>query len=83
MLGRVTAALLFARNIGGSLGSAAGGALLGAALARGGAALGDVFWRVPAGAALLAVGLLASVGGLPDIRPRAEGAEALGPDAHG
>ncbi|WP_448595178.1 MFS transporter [Thermoflexus hugenholtzii] len=67
VLGVVTAMLLFARNIGGSMGAAAMGAALGPALAAGGEVLLNAFWRVPALALILAIGILLIGRGVPDL----------------
>lgn len=67
VLGVVTAMLLFARNIGGSMGAAAMGAALGPALAAGGEVLLNAFWRVPALALVLAIGILLIGRGVPDL----------------
>lgn len=69
-LGSVTAALLFARNVGGALGSALMGALLGSALELGGRELGASFWRVPGLSALLSLIMLAVLIRLPDLRAK-------------
>lgn len=67
VLGVVTAMLLFARNIGGSMGAAVMGAALGPALPAGGETLRAAFWRVPALALALSVGILLMGLGLPDL----------------
>lgn len=72
VLGIVTAMLLFARNIGGSIGAAVMGAALGPALEVGGEALQAAFWRVPALALGLSMGILALGLGIPDLPVRAE-----------
>lgn len=64
-LGIVTGLLQFGRNFGGSVGAALMGAALGHALTTGGSTLFTAFWRVPALAALLALGSFAMVWGLP------------------
>ncbi|MER3467621.1 MAG: MFS transporter, partial [Thermoflexus sp.] len=56
VLGVVTAMLLFARNIGGSMGAAVMGAVLGPSLGAGGMALQEAFWKAPAVALGLAAG---------------------------
>jgi hypothetical protein len=68
VLGIVTSLLQFARTFGGSVGAALMGAVLGGALTVGGATLFNAFWRVPALAALLALGSFAIVLGLPHLR---------------
>jgi MFS family permease len=68
VLGIVTGLLQFARTFGGSVGAALMGAVLGGALTAGGATLFSTFWRVPALAALLALGSFAIVLGLPQLR---------------
>lgn len=70
-LGSITAMILFARNIGGSLGAALMGALLGPTQEQGGEALAQVFWRVPGASALLSLGVLLIVARLPDLKERA------------
>jgi len=79
ILGIVTAMLLFARNIGGSMGAAAMGAVLGPALAAGGETLLAAFWRVPALALGFSLGILALGLGLPELPVRAgEPSEIVG-----
>ncbi|HXF68771.1 MAG TPA: MFS transporter [Thermoflexus sp.] len=70
VLGVVTAMLLFARNIGGSMGAAVMGAVLGPALSAGGEALLAAFWRVPFLAMILAMGILLIGFGVPDLPAR-------------
>ncbi len=70
VLGVVTAMLLFARNIGGSIGAAVMGAALGPALSAGGATLGVAFWKVPALSLALSVGILLMGLSVPDLPVR-------------
>ncbi|MCS6963368.1 MAG: MFS transporter [Thermoflexus sp.] len=70
VLGVVTAMLLFARNIGGSMGAAVMGAALGPALSAGGEALRTAFWKVPALALVLSLGILLMGLGVPDLPSR-------------
>ncbi len=77
-LGSVTATLLFARNVGGALGSAIMGALLGPALELGGREMGASFWRVPGLSALLSLIMLTILVRLPDLRTKRSVAGASG-----
>ncbi len=70
VLGVVTAMLLFARNIGGSMGAAVMGAALGSALLAGGEALRVAFWKVPALALALSLGILLIGLNAPDLPAR-------------
>ncbi len=70
VLGVVTAMLLFARNIGGSMGAAVMGAALGPALSAGGETLRATFWKVPALALALSLGILLMGLGVPDLPAR-------------
>lgn len=77
VLGVVTAMLLFARNIGGSMGAAVMGAVLGPALSAGGEILQEAFWKAPAVALGLAMGVWLAGLGLPERpRPTTDGWEA-------
>ncbi len=73
VLGIVTGMLLFARNIGGSMGAAAMGAALGSALTAGGEALLTAFWKIPALALGLSLGLLWIGLSVPDLPERTAG----------
>ncbi|GBD10036.1 Multidrug resistance protein 3 [Candidatus Thermoflexus japonica] len=73
VLGIVTGMLLFARNIGGSMGAAVMGAALGPALTVGGEALLTAFWKIPALALGLSLGLLWIGLSVPDLPGRAAG----------
>lgn len=81
VLGVVTAMLLFARNIGGSMGAAVMGAALGPALSAGGEALLAAFWKVPLLAMILSLGILLIGLGVPDLPTRK--AEPRGEEKHG